>query len=103
MSRGGILADEMGLGKTLSTLSLIASDTDTTLPTLIVCPMAVLSVWSLQAQTHIKRAMKMIVYHGSHRDGSKLKQYDIVLTTYDIVRIEWNANVKNLLLLIFVR
>jgi superfamily II DNA or RNA helicase len=43
----GLLADEMGLGKTLQTISLLTTRpaADPTLPTLIVCPASVVSVW----------------------------------------------------------
>ena len=48
LSRGGILADDMGLGKTLEMISLMVSDVTFLGPTLIVCPLGVMSNWSSQ-------------------------------------------------------
>ena len=48
LSSGGILADDMGLGKTLEVISLIVSDVEFLGPTLIVCPLGVMSNWSSQ-------------------------------------------------------
>ncbi|KAI1488246.1 hypothetical protein F5X96DRAFT_685614 [Biscogniauxia mediterranea] len=99
---GGILADEMGLGKTLSLLALICSRLDS-LPatnvgseekprtTLIVTPLTTLDVWEKQIATHIGAGqVSMLVYHGSDRRrlSSQLKDVDIVLTTYEILRSE---------------
>lgn len=46
--QGGILADDMGLGKTFSTIALIKNGLS--LPTLIVCPPALLSAWTSELQ-----------------------------------------------------
>ena len=48
LSGGGILADDMGLGKTLEMISLIVSDVNFLGPTLIVCPLGVMSNWGSQ-------------------------------------------------------
>ena len=48
LSSGGILADDMGLGKTLEMISLMVSDVSFLGPTLIVCPLGVMSNWSSQ-------------------------------------------------------
>lgn len=45
-----LLADEMGLGKTLQVLSLINNYPIPDLPSLIVCPASVVSVWQNEAQ-----------------------------------------------------
>jgi hypothetical protein len=100
--RGGILADEMGLGKTLQVLSLIFDDIvrnpAARKPTLIVVPMAVLSVWERQVLDHVAvdklpAELNVIRFHGAGRN--KFKQADmqaamIVVTTYDIVRSTFN-------------
>jgi SWI/SNF-related matrix-associated actin-dependent regulator of chromatin subfamily A3 len=100
--RGGILADEMGLGKTLQVLSLIFDDIvrnpAARKPTLIVVPMAVLSVWERQVLDHVAvdklpAELNVIRFHGAGR--TKFKQADlqaamIVVTTYDIVRSTFN-------------
>lgn len=62
LARGGVLADEMGLGKTITALALMVSDkqqqhapTDlpSRRPTLIVCPLSVISNWEEQIEEHV--------------------------------------------------
>jgi SWI/SNF-related matrix-associated actin-dependent regulator of chromatin subfamily A3 len=84
---GGILADDMGLGKTLTALSLIAADTEKptpTLPTLIVCPLSVLTNWEEQTAAHLSSAVTLYTYHGPSRNSQRthLTSFKIVLTTY---------------------
>eukprot|EP00466_Bigelowiella_natans_P017773 jgi/Bigna1/141307/aug1.61_g16015 len=100
--RGGILADEMGLGKTIQIISLVAESARDKLnqlnmsgprTTLIICPLSVITNWEMQAKKHIRLDNRLSIhtYHGSQRikDESKLKDYDVVITTYEIVRQEW--------------
>jgi SWI/SNF-related matrix-associated actin-dependent regulator of chromatin subfamily A3 len=85
---GGILADDMGLGKTLTTLSLIASDTlkppQQRKPTLIVCPLSVLTNWEEQTVAHLTSDVTLYTYHGPSRSlqSANLSSLQIVLTTY---------------------
>src|SRR4051812_46360389 len=62
--------------------------------TLIVCPLSVLTNWQQQIGTHV-RAGECVVhtYHGSTRvkEWEHLKQYDVVLTTYNIVASEFQT------------
>lgn len=114
---GGLFADMMGLGKTLSILSRVVETIeearefgDTVLPrelegttavrntraTLIVCPKSVLSNWDEQIKAHLKsKKISYFVYHGSNRtqDLDELDQYDVIITSYNIVGVEHtNAN-----------
>ena len=90
---GGILADDMGLGKTLQVLALIVADPEpVTQPTLIICPLSVMSNWTGQAAEHIKGdGLRILVYHGpgkgrlSPEDFSK---YDLVITTYSSMMLD---------------
>ncbi|RPA80180.1 hypothetical protein BJ508DRAFT_210556 [Ascobolus immersus RN42] len=114
---GGILADVMGLGKTLSILSLIASTTDKAVEyakepahkgangnqvtpvktTLLIAPLSTISNWEEQVKQHIKPGtMSMYVYHGGNRqkDLEQLKNYDIVMTTYQIIAGEMGRFLK---------
>jgi len=94
--KGGLLADDMGLGKTLQIISLIAGNSKSPNgaslgPTLIVCPLAVMNNWVEQIQNHCTRgALRFLEYHGQDRIGDPdyLKDFHVVITTYDIVQRE---------------
>ena len=103
---GGILADEMGLGKTLSILALICSSLDgfagpngqsedaRPSGTLIVCPKSTIAAWQYQISKHIfSSQIKSAVYHGSNRErlATRFQNYDIILTTYETLRSEWET------------
>ena len=94
LASGGILADDMGLGKTLQTISLIMADPSRTKqPTLIICPLSVMSNWSGQAAHHVKEkfAPNVLTYHGSekgHLVPAQFQEYDIVITTYQTMTRE---------------
>ncbi|KAG8164282.1 hypothetical protein KVR01_006200 [Diaporthe batatas] len=102
--RGGILADEMGLGKTLSSLALICHhfDAATRVPssqmsraTLIVCPMSTIYGWQMQIERHIRPGdISTLLYHGAEKQSApeQLHSFDVVLTTYDTLRSDWNVN-----------
>lgn len=108
--QGGILADMMGLGKTLSILSLIAETKGeartfaaqnapgdlmvNAKATLIVCPKSVMSNWSEQIRAHVKpNALSVYTYHGSNRtdDVEELRQYNVILTTYNTAAAEFTV------------
>ncbi|WP_083958251.1 DEAD/DEAH box helicase [Herbidospora mongoliensis] len=77
---GGVLADDMGLGKTITTLSLLLAERERgePAPTLLVCPMSLLSNWQKEA-ARFAPGLRVHVYHGS---GRELADADLVLTTY---------------------
>ncbi|KAK6835054.1 SNF2 family N-terminal domain-containing protein [Apiospora arundinis] len=102
---GGILADDMGLGKTLTTLALILGSLSCIPPqktgdphdpiksagTLIVVPLSTLMSWEEQIGKHIKRgSLKYLKYYGQSKSSLKndLRDYDVVLTTYDTLKRE---------------
>ncbi|MCJ1307332.1 hypothetical protein MMC25_000978 [Agyrium rufum] len=106
IARGGILADEMGLGKTLTVLALICSSLDQmesqgpngldtqTQGTLIVAPMSTITAWQDQIGRHILPGrIHYAVYHGSDRHELvvEMQKYNIVVTTYETLRSEWEA------------
>ncbi|GAA98058.1 uncharacterized protein L969DRAFT_355593 [Mixia osmundae IAM 14324] len=107
LGRGGILADAPGLGKTIQILSLITNELDGsdalgepqekelddryTGGTLIVCPLSVISNWTKQIRTHVKKGtLKVGVHHRSNEryDRKALKRFDVVITTYDTLASE---------------
>ncbi|PWY73214.1 hypothetical protein BO94DRAFT_578409 [Aspergillus sclerotioniger CBS 115572] len=90
---GGLLADDMGLGKTLTTLALIATSLDQYdkgQSTLVVTQLSLLSTWETEIKRHLNPGtIKWHVHHGAKRKPvSNLKDYDIVLTTYETMRSE---------------
>jgi len=114
---GGLLADEMGLGKTLQVLSLVAtsltkgvstaSDGSNKLkfktgsarphaPTLIVCPLSVITNWEQQVLHHFNPStpLSYYTYHGPSRsrDVQALRGYDLIITTYNILAQEFEAS-----------
>ncbi|KAI3317051.1 hypothetical protein HD806DRAFT_516155 [Xylariaceae sp. AK1471] len=105
--RGGILADDMGLGKTVSILALIsitsslaqcgcehrerATEPRFAKGTIIVVPLSLLVVWESQIREHMSGSLRTLVYYGQarRRYANKLGQYDIVITTYNVVSSDW--------------
>lgn len=90
----GILADEMGLGKTLQTLvwlEMLKEDRRAAgmerIPSLIVCPTSLVENWAAEAG-RFTPSMKVGIVAGADRRGKlqRLGDYDIVLTSYALVR-----------------
>ncbi|MDX2062560.1 MAG: DEAD/DEAH box helicase [Bacteroidia bacterium] len=86
---GGILADDMGLGKTLQALTLLAHESERKPehPSLVVVPNSLLFNW-LQEIRNFTPQLKVHVYAGTKRvrTENSLFRYDILLTTYGMVR-----------------
>ncbi|KAK5046215.1 hypothetical protein LTR84_008358 [Exophiala bonariae] len=94
LASGGLLADDMGLGKTIQIISLIMADPHKNgSPTLIISPLSVMSNWKHQTEHHVKTkyAPRVLVYHGQankYLKPAKLKEHDIVITTYQTMTQE---------------
>lgn len=88
LPRGGILADEMGMGKSVQLIATILASRAAGCvlgPTLIVCPLSVLSVWQQQFSMHVEpETLTVAVHHGAERFGARKipADADVVLTTY---------------------
>lgn len=117
--RGGILAEEMGLGKTLEIIALVllhprpdspvmifdeflGRELLTTSATLIVTPSSLLDQWLSELDRHAP-SLKVMFYPGirklaklqgeSQVSPERLAQYDVVVTTYEVLRTEiWAAS-----------
>ncbi len=96
--KGGMLADAMGLGKTLSMISLLATDwprrANEIGPTLLVVPPSLLRTWEGELRRHTHpNTLRYWKYHGPKRsnDTTVMLAHDIVLTTYDVVALEWRC------------
>ncbi len=86
---GGCLADDMGLGKTIQTLAVLLKDKErgNTTPSLIVCPTSVVYNWEKEVQKFTPD-LKVLIHAGiqRERDTDQFKNYDIILTSYGIMR-----------------
>jgi hypothetical protein len=89
LSLGGILADDMGLGKTLQALSLLlkVKEENGKGLSLIVMPTSLVYNWLAEARKFAP-SLKIMVHVGLNRarDTSAFIGYDIVLTTYGLLR-----------------
>lgn len=86
---GGILADDMGLGKTIQILALHSLRQEIVpSPTLVVCPASVVGNWEKEANKFIP-GTSIVRYHGANRDLAELGKSDILLTTYGVVRRDY--------------
>lgn len=90
---GGILAHAMGLGKTISMLSLIMCQPPGR--TLVVCPKSLLLQWHREA--NLVGISNVVMYHGAGRKYTEPTGHTIVLTTFDIVRIEFSQKSERVL------
>lgn len=88
-SLGGILADDMGLGKTLQTLSLLQHEKEegVNTPSMVVMPTSLVYNWMAEAQKFTP-GLRILVHTGVNRARAveAFTAYDLVLTTYGIVR-----------------
>lgn len=86
---GGILADDMGLGKTLQTLTLMQREKENgaSEPSLIVMPTSLVYNWMNEAGK-FTTDLRILIHTGSGRtrDASAFTAYDLIFTTYGIVR-----------------
>ncbi|MCS7085813.1 MAG: DEAD/DEAH box helicase, partial [Bacteroidia bacterium] len=85
----GILADDMGLGKTVQTLALLqkVKEVGTQFPHLIVAPNSLIFNWIAEIKRFTPE-LKVLEHVGPKRDKTlkNRNQYDIIVTTYGVVR-----------------
>ncbi|KAJ2936849.1 hypothetical protein H1R20_g266, partial [Candolleomyces eurysporus] len=92
--KGGCLADDMGLGKTVQMIALMVlnrSPDPARKTNLIIAPLALLDQWKFEIETKTNCGLRVLIYHGSNRPRRKsdLQEYDVVLTTYGTMAMEW--------------
>ena len=87
---GCILADDMGLGKTVQVLSAILYFKEQNQfdieSTLIIVPPTLISNWENEIKKFTPE-LTYYIYHGSNRTFP-LEEYDIILTSYGVVRLD---------------
>jgi SNF2 family DNA or RNA helicase len=88
---GGCLADDMGLGKTVQTLAMLQSQKEngTQPASLLVMPTSLIYNWEMEAKKFTPN-LKVLNYTGTNRekDISLFSQYDLVMTSYGIARLD---------------
>lgn len=88
---GGCLADDMGLGKTVQTLAMLQAQKEkgATNATLLVMPTSLVYNWEKEAQKFTPE-LKVFNYTGTNRikDPAQFEGYDLVLTSYGIIRLD---------------
>lgn len=90
---GGVLADDMGLGKTVQTLALLQKqkeelkNTDYAKTSLLVLPTSLVYNWLREANRFAPH-LRILTHTGSNRfkDAYAFTHFDLVITTYGIVR-----------------
>ena len=83
---GGCLADDMGLGKTLQAITLLSYIYPSTQkPSLVVMPKSLLQNWINELKT-FNPNLTFYLYYENQRDIEQFNNYNIILTTYAIVR-----------------
>jgi uncharacterized Zn finger protein/superfamily II DNA or RNA helicase len=89
---GSLIADDMGLGKTLQIITLFQQLKEDgslggTHKALVVVPTTLLTNWTKEI-SRFAPELRTWIYHGAGRDLSPLKEVDVLLTTYGVVRTE---------------
>ena len=85
----GILADDMGLGKTLQMLALLqkAKDEEGAKPSLVIAPTSVVFNWENEISKFTPNLTILNLTGADRHDYfKKIKNYDIILTSYALVR-----------------
>jgi len=94
----GLLCDDMGLGKTHQSMALLAavhhhfseSSEEDQPYFLIVCPTSVIYHWQEKIHQFLP-SMRLLVHYGPGRSLDGLGNYDIVLTSYGVLRSDQTA------------
>ncbi|GIV36977.1 MAG: hypothetical protein KatS3mg032_1356 [Cyclobacteriaceae bacterium] len=87
---GGCLADDMGLGKTVQALALLQAQKEAGHGTsLVIMPTSLIYNWQVEA-SRFTPELRVLNYTGTQRnkDISRFKDYDVVLTSYGIARLD---------------
>jgi superfamily II DNA or RNA helicase len=88
---GGCLADDMGLGKTVQTLAMLQhrKEQGAESATMLVMPTSLIYNWLHEAQKFTPE-LRVLSYTGTYRnkDVAHFQEYDVVLTSYGIVRLD---------------
>lgn len=88
---GSVLADDMGLGKTLQVITTLLKYKEEGIlekeKALVVSPTGLLTNWQAEFDKFAP-SLKYKLYHGTERKVGKSEKYDVLLTSYGVVRNE---------------
>jgi SNF2 family DNA or RNA helicase len=87
---GGCLADDMGLGKTVQTLTMLQAEKEAGAGTsLLIMPTSLIYNWEMEA-SKFTPGLRILNYTGTlrNKDISRFENYDLVLTSYGITRLD---------------
>lgn len=92
---GGILADDMGLGKTLQVITFLLAERETPIrPSLVIAPTSLLYNWQDEIE-HFAPELNARVISGVKaerlKELSDLKDIDVVITTYNVLKRDIEA------------
>lgn len=86
---GSLIADDMGLGKTIQVIAVLTSlkesEQFSTKKALIVVPTTLLANWEREIRK-FSPYLKAVIYHGDKRELPRSGDYDVLLTTYGVIR-----------------
>lgn len=85
---GGLLCDDMGLGKTIQIIAFFLALKEQRLSKgafLVICPTSVISHWNKLLQMFAP-SLEVKTYHTSERENVLNENYDVLLTSYGIMR-----------------
>jgi uncharacterized Zn finger protein/superfamily II DNA or RNA helicase len=88
---GSVLADDMGLGKTLQVITLLEKYREdgalTKKKALVIVPTSLLGNWRREIERFAPE-LRPSIYHGSNRLMPDSTEFDVLLTTYGVLRSE---------------
>jgi SNF2 family DNA or RNA helicase len=86
---GSVLADDMGLGKTIQVIAAILKFKEEkyleTHKVIVVAPTGLLTNWLAEIQ-RFAPSIRAEIYHGTNRSFEDLNEFDVLITSYGILR-----------------
>ncbi|PKP22387.1 MAG: helicase SNF2 [Bacteroidetes bacterium HGW-Bacteroidetes-21] len=86
---GSVIADDMGLGKTLQVITALQKYKEEGLlesgKALVVAPTGLLTNWEKEI-SKFAPGLKSKIYHGTNRKIEKKEDFDILITSYGVIR-----------------
>lgn len=86
---GSVLADDMGLGKTLQVICALLKFKEegcfAKQKAIVVAPTGLLTNWMAEIEKFAP-ALKAFIYHGPNRDIQNIKEHELIITSYGILR-----------------